>query len=219
MAIRTAMLPIIDKIREMIGDPASASQNFSQQQIQDALDESRFDVRYELLIAAPTITNDVNTNAAVFVWIDYYSTFQYWEMDTAVAQWGDFTQRVPVATEFIAGHWQFSVVVADGSLPARSDAPGQYPPIFVTGRAYDIYAAAVKMLRLLKAKLMLTTYNFSANSQSFQRGGILQTIDGLMADYARKVKPRMIALDRTDSAHPYIIDVPVLLSGMNDRLP
>lgn len=218
MAIRPAMLPIIDKVREMIGDPASATMQFSQQQIQDALDESRFDVRYELLVAAPTVTRTTGPTAE-FVWILYLSQFQYWEADTAITQWGDFTQRTPVKVEFITGQWQFSYLIPDGQMVPDSDFPGQYPPIFVTGRSYDIYAASVKMLQLLKAKLMLTTFNFSAQGQSFQAEGIFATVNELISEYSRHIKPRMIALERTDAEHPYIIEAPVILSGMNDRLP
>lgn len=215
------MLPVIDKCRELTPDLPGANMVLTQQQVQDALDESRFDVRYELLVAAPTITNTLGVgNPAVFVWIDYYSKFQYWEVDGSVAQWGDFTLRNPVQTEFINGHWKFSYLLPDGTLPPNADTPGQYPPIFVTGRAYDIYAGAIKVLRLLKARLLLTTYDFDpAQGMRFLRSQIIKNIDTTIADYGRMLRPRQVQLSRSDSAHPYVIDVPVLLSGMNDKLP
>jgi len=213
------MVPLVGEVRDLIGDPDNGSPQFNNQQVQNALDESRSDVRYELLVAAPTITN--TANQAFFVWIDYYSRFQYWEIDAAVVQWGDYTQRSPVATEFINGHWQFNYIIAPGQLPPNADAPAQIPPLYVTGRTFDIYAAAVKLLKMLKAKYALTTFNFSANGQNFQAGTIFQTLGGLIADYSRKIIPTQIALVRDDIDLPYEIDLdqPVLYGALGDRLP
>lgn len=220
MSFRPTVLPLVDLVRELIGDPASGSQKFSNLSIQNALDESRSDVRYEILTAAPTITKTTG-NTAQFVWIDYYSKFQYWEIDAAVVQWGDYTQRTPLAVEFIVGHWQFSYLQQPGQMVPDSQYPGTIPPLYVTGRTYDPYAAAVRLLKALKAKLMLTTYDFSAGGQSFHRGTILQTISEMIADYSRQMKFRAIPLVRSDSAEPYEIEInmPVLYSAMGDKLP
>ena len=219
MAVRPTMqTAIIPAIRDLIAD-TSGSPTFSDQQVQDAADESRADVYYELLKAVPTITNDGTTGSAAYVWIDYYSQFKFWEIGQAVTQYGDFTARSPVATEYIIGHWQFSYLPTAGVLPPNSASPGQYPPIFVTGRSYDIYAAAVKLLQLLKAKNMLTAYNFTDNGQNFSRGQIIANIDGLIKDYCRKIRPRKIPLRRSDSAQPVHTDVPIHKTGLEDRTP
>lgn len=219
MAIRSQMLALIQQVRDLIGDPDTGASQFSAQQVQDALDESRLDIRYELLAAAPTITNDGTTGSAEYVWIDYFSIFKYWEVDSAVVQYGDFTEKTPVATEYIAGHWQFSVNVPPGTLPANSSAPGQYPPLFVTGRAYDIYAAACKLLRMWIAALAGSTYNFSANGQSFQRFQIIQSKQFLLQEYGRMQLWRDAEMVRDDHAGPHHASVPVHLYGLNDRLP
>jgi hypothetical protein len=210
----------VGEVRDLIGDPDNGTPQFNNQQVQNALDESRSDVRYELLVAAPTITKTTG-NTAQFVWIDYYSKFQYWEIDGAVTQWGDYTQRTPVATEFINGHWQFVYLQAPGTMVPDAQYPGQIPPIYATGRTYDIYAAAVKLLKMLKAKYALTTFNFNANGQSFQAGQIFQTLDGLICDYSRQMQFTSSSLERKDSNIPYQIDadIPVMYSAIGDRLP
>lgn len=220
MPVRPTMQTnIIPAIRDLINDPNPPATQFSDQQVQDAADESRFDIRYELLAAAPTITNDGTGGGAVYVWIDYFSQFQYWEVGEAVTQKGDFQQVNAVATEFINGHWQFNYNIAAGTLPPNSDAPAQYPPVFVTGRAYDIYASAVVLLKKLKAKYILTAYNFSADGQSFSRHQIIENIDSLLADYSRKIIWRDAAMVRDDASVMHHASQPVHLYGLNDRLP
>lgn len=215
------MLPLIQEVRDLIGDQDNGTPQFTAQQVQNALDESRSDVRYELLKAAPTITKTTG-NTAQFVWIDYYSQYQYWEIDAAVVQWGDYTQRTPLAVEFIVGHWQFSYLQSPGQMVPDSQYPGQIPPLYVTGRVYDIYAAGVKLLIMLRGKLMLTTYNFSTGGQSFQRGTILQTLNQQIADLSRYMKFRTIEMVRDDIEQVYDIDadIPVLYQqSLGDKLP
>jgi hypothetical protein len=50
MAVRSTMSSLIALVRTMIADPAGASQQFDDQAIQDRLDSSRDDIRYESLL-------------------------------------------------------------------------------------------------------------------------------------------------------------------------
>src|SRR5690242_13994681 len=214
MAVRPTMFPIIQKVRELIGDPVTGSETFNPQTVQDALDESRYDIRYELLQAAPTITNDGTTGSAAYVWIDYYSQFQYWEIDY-VTQQRDYTAINKVSFEFINGHWQFSYLPTPRQLPPISASPGQFPPVFVTGKSYDIYAAAVKLLRMKIASLALTTYNFSANSQSFQRGTIITTLQALIREYQGMQRTKAVRVGRDDGVGERHSRAPVHVLGTN----
>jgi hypothetical protein len=49
MAARTSMDYMIDQVRLMISDPAGVSSRYSDEQIQDALDDNRLDVEDEPL--------------------------------------------------------------------------------------------------------------------------------------------------------------------------
>ncbi len=199
MAVRPLMLPIIEMVRDLIGDPVTGSELLSAEQIQNKLDENRQEVRYELLLPAPQITNDVKVNPAQMVWIDYYSRNKPWETDEIV-QDAFWTQLVPVSFEPLVGHWQFSYLPTPGVLPPKSVSPGQVPPVWVTGKVYDINAAAYKCCRLLIAQLARTTYNFNANGQALNRQGIIQNLKEVMAECARNIRPRTIPLVRSDAA-------------------
>src|SRR5579862_671494 len=112
MSIRSSMAPLIARARLMINDPAGAPQQFTDQQIQDTLDDWRSDVRYEQLTPAPSIVNTSNSDAgpADFIWADYYSLFHWWESDMVI-QDGHFIVLTPLTSDYVVGHWQFEVNV------------------------------------------------------------------------------------------------------------
>ncbi len=62
MAVRATMQDLITLVRTMISDPQGTSQQFNDQQIQDRLDASRDDIRYESLQMAPSIVNTASTS-------------------------------------------------------------------------------------------------------------------------------------------------------------
>src|SRR2546423_13039350 len=113
MPLRSTMTDLISLVRTMIADPTGSSPQFSDQQIQDRLDASRDDIRYEALTIAPSIVNAASTgNQPSVIFADYYSKYQWWEADVVLqgnntstsAAWVVLT---PVASDYIVGHWQF----------------------------------------------------------------------------------------------------------------
>src|SRR5579884_1118025 len=143
MPVRSTMTALIARVSLMIGDPTNAQ--FTTQNVQDYLDLNRDDVRYESLAIAPSIVNTASTgNQASTIFADYYSSFGYWEDDVVLqgyfngAAWVVLT---PVASENLVGHWAFETnVFTSGTVP------GQLPPVFATGKVYDVYAAAADLL-------------------------------------------------------------------------
>ena len=214
MPVRPAMSSIIAAVADLIGDPSNLQ--LTQQQLQDALDERtcRQDVRYENLTPAPWISNDVVTNSAAFIWLDYYSKFGFWETDEVVQE-AHWVQLTPIFFEPIVGHWVFSASYTAGVLPPKSLAPGQVPVLFATGKVYDIYRAAVKCCMLIKAKLANNTYNFTADGQTLNRFQIMQNYNDLIKDYSRKIKPRRIHLVRSDNNTPDRQGMVTLLGNNN----
>jgi hypothetical protein len=196
MPVRSTMTAIIAATKDITGDPTNVY--LTDQQVQDALDESRSDVRYELLTPAPWIVNASVQTSATILWLDYYSEFQYWETDE-IWQEGHFTALTPVQSEPIVGHWVFSYNYTPGTLPPASQAPGQYPPVFASGKVYDLNRAAYKCLRLMIAKVATNTYNFSADGQTFNRYQIVQTWQAMMKDCALSMKPIRLPARRSDS--------------------
>src|SRR5262245_46482503 len=111
MAVRSTMADLIARVRQMIADPPSPTPQFLDQDVQDRLDASRDDVRYEGLTIAPSIVNTPSTNnQAGTIFADYYSKYQWWEADVVLqgyfngASWIVLT---PVASDYIVGHWTF----------------------------------------------------------------------------------------------------------------
>jgi len=79
------MSDLITLVRTMISDPAGTSQQFNDQQVQDRLDASRDDIRYESLQMAPSIVNTTSTNnIASVIFASFYSEYNYWEADVVL---------------------------------------------------------------------------------------------------------------------------------------
>src|SRR5258708_1041199 len=135
MAVRATMNDLISLVRTMISDPAGASQQFTDQIIQDRLDSSRDDIRYESLQMAPSIVNTTSTNnIASVIFADFYSDYGYWEADVVLqgflsnAFWKVLT---PLVSDLLLNeaHWQFET-----SVFTTGTVPGQFPPVFATGK-------------------------------------------------------------------------------------
>lgn len=208
-ALRSTMAPLIAQTRLLIADPASEQQQYTDQQIQDVLDNWRDDVRYEQLTPAPAIVNIANstTTPADFIWADYYSLYHWWESDVVI-QDGHFIVLTPAATDLIVGHWQFELNVFTSGV-----VPGQFPPVFATGKIYDLNAAAAELLDYWAATAA-RSYDFTASGQSFRRSqmqaGLLKQADY----YRRKARPKTIRAVRSDlTTVSHAEQVPILGSN------
>ena len=201
MPVRSTMSDLIALERTMIGDPAGASQQFNDLQIQDRLDASRDDIGYELLDPFPSIVNTASTNnQAAFIFADYYSKQGYWESDVVLqgllgtAFWKVLT---PVVSELLldnGAHWQF-----EASVFTTGTVPGQLPPVFATGKVYDVYSAAAALLEYW-AVTLTSAYDFTSDGQSFHRSQLMKA-KLKMADYFRRqAKPKVAKMIRMDVA-------------------
>ena len=187
---------IIARTRLMIGDPASPNQQFQDQDIQDTLDVSRDDLRYEGELIAPSIVNTASTgNQASTIFADYYSKYQWWEQDVVLqgyfngAAWVVLT---PVALDYITGRWQFELTpFVNGTVP------GQLPPVFATGKVYDPFMASAELLEMWAATLS-GAYDVTANGQTLHRSQLWAQKQKMADFYRRKAKPTRAMLRRND---------------------
>src|SRR6266566_8435125 len=101
MAVRSTMTQIIDRVRVLINDPASASQIFDDQTIQNVLDDSRQDYVNESLTTRP------NFVSGTIQYLDYWHDLGSWEDGTIFKQFL-YVVVTPSASEPIAGHWTFA---------------------------------------------------------------------------------------------------------------
>ena len=183
----------------MIADPAGANQQFADQDIQNILDESRDDIRYEGEIIAPSIVNNALTNnQAQTIFADYYSRYGFWEADVVLQAYSGGQAWVvvtPVAMELLLeqAHFQFETNV----FTTGTSVPGQLPPIFATGKVYDPYRAAADLLQMWAATLA-GAYDITVNGQSLRRSQLMTAKITLEAYYRAKAKPRIAKLQRND---------------------
>ncbi len=202
MAVRATMNDLINLVRTMIADPAGASQQFTDQIIQDRLDSSRDDIRYESLQMAPSIVNTTSTNnIASVIFADFYSDYGYWEADVVLqgflsnAFWKVLT---PLVSDLLLNeaHWQFET-----SVFTTGTVPGQFPPVFATGKVYDPNSASADLLEFWAASYA-RRFDFSSDGQSFK---VSQASAGLQKQaeyYRRQAKPKVAKMVRHDVALP-----------------
>jgi hypothetical protein len=179
------MSDLITRVRLLIGDPNPAptgqTMQFQDQDVQDVLDAGRVNVRNALL--RPTVTL---TTSGVLNYEDYYADEGNWEADVTL-QDGHFTILTDfTAADYLTGHWNWN-------LPS----PGKIPPIFITGKYYDIYRAAADLLERWAAT-WLRSYDFSADGQSFHRSQAAKAMMDQAKAYKRQSLVHVIPLVRSD---------------------
>jgi hypothetical protein len=179
----------------MINDTATPQQ-FSDQDVQNRLDASRDDIRYERLKEAPSIVNAASTNnQAQFVFADYHSRYHWWEADVVLQ--GDLSGNfwkviTPAASDYITGHFQFQLTPFVNGV-----APGQFPPVYATGKIFDPYASAADLLEFWAAKVALE-YDVIVGGQTFRRSQAPDALQKLAKTYRMQAKPKTAKLRRDD---------------------
>lgn len=170
------MATLISRVRTKIGDPGGGSQVFTDQEVQDALDNHRQEVRYEGLAYSGTFSG------GNWLYQDYYSEGRDFEDDFALSN-GSGTAYTPDSSEPAIGHFHFNA--------------GQNPPVYVTGKTYDVAAACVELLRAWVAKVKLE-YGFSTAGDTFNRREKVLNLTDLIAQYEREMRPVVMSAERTD---------------------
>jgi hypothetical protein len=123
---------LVDRLRGLIGDSAGEKEIFDRDVIEEALNRYRYDaVRYPLEYAL-----NANGSGAERV----YSLLGWWAEDV-VLRTGGGVVATPTESDFLTGSWSFA-------------APSVYP-LYVSGRTFDLYAAAGDLLEQWAAKVKL----------------------------------------------------------------
>ena len=177
---RSTMAALIARVRLLINDPAGASQVWTDDNIQDVLDASRADVKNEAMIPRPTFSG------STIQFLDYYTKLGDWEDDLVIKQYL-ITQVTPATSEPIAGHWAFSTTTL--------------PPLFISGKTYDIYRSAADLLER-QAAMWVLRYNVNVDGQSLQRGQVTTALQNLAKTYRMKQRAGAIHVVRTDIRQP-----------------
>lgn len=181
MPVRTTMADLISRVRELIGDEAGADQVFSDLQIQDSLDSRRHHKVREPLTAVSSIA--VNGVTSYF---DHYSQYGYFEADVDLqdGSYADISGSLAAnGADYLRGRFTFSA--------------SKQPPVFLTGFAYDVYAAAADMLEMWMANTK-TDYDFLSSGRTFKRSQQGEGIERLLKVYRSRQWVTTSPMVRTD---------------------
>lgn len=178
MAVRDTMSALITRVRSLIGDPIGASQQFADQDVQDALDAFRTDIRYLELLPSPTFSG------AQVLYLDYYveQGLGDWEADETLWQYR-INALSPAISDELTGHWTFSTTTL--------------PPVYINGKTYDIYRAAAQLLERW-AGALARQFDFTSDGQTFRRNQASAALLMLASTYRKRGRIRTAQMHRGD---------------------
>src|SRR5579872_1189551 len=179
MTVRSTMSDLISSVRVLINDvlPVGNGQIFTDQIIQDVMDEGREDITNKALTPRPTFSG------STIQYLDYYSDFGGGFENGMVLKQYLTVLVTPSLSEPIAGHFQFAANV--------------FPPVFITGLLHDRYRAAADLLERLAAQYAIR-YSMTVDGQNLQIGQVTNNLQTLAKTYRRKQRPRAISVERSD---------------------
>ena len=178
MAVRSSMAYLITKVRVLIGDPVAVDQRFSDDDIQDALDNRRRDVSLQCLTPV-----DSMAPGGVVTHLTYFSRDGGWWEDDVVLQDGDY-ETLPADTEnLVVGEWTFST--------------DQDPPVYLTGRQYDINGAAADLIDAWLASVT-EEVDFLHDNSTFKLSQQVPSLKEAAARYRRRQWVGVAQMVRTD---------------------
>jgi len=136
MTARAGMAALITRLRLLINDANSTPQLFTDDELQDILDANSQKFDQAEMIPIET----VNATTKEYEYLTYTMYIGPWEASPTI-QDADFATITPSASDLIRARWALST--------------SKTPPLYITGAAYDLYAAAAQALGLLAAKRMI----------------------------------------------------------------
>ena len=155
---RAAMASIITLVRGLINDPAGASQQFTDEAIEDQLDLAR---EYHHISALTALPEPAGTQ------LKFKSEHRYWESDVSLSDPAG-TVLSPTSSDPISGYFVF------GSTQTG---------VYATGFTYDVYAASAELLSLWAGRIEQDILKFSADGSSYEFSGFREAKLRLAAQY------------------------------------
>lgn len=180
---RASMEDVIAEVRQLIFDPEGASEQFSDDDIEQACDLLRRDVFRLELRPAYEIASDGTVEQK-----NWFADGRWWE-DDVVIQDGthqvltDMTTPALDDEQPILGQWTLDESYA-GSL-------------YLTGKQHDVYGAAADLLEMWSAAHK-GEYDFLSLGRTFKRSQKAELFDGIIAKYRRRQFIRTSEMVRTD---------------------
>jgi hypothetical protein len=150
MTVRTSMGYIISFVRDLIGDPAGADQDYTDQQIQDRLDLNRMDISFGEIEAVFTYSTIGRSE-----WHDFIAPVGFWETDVYL-QTSAGAIQTPDDPNYMLGRFHFDAQLTQDIL-------------FLTGKAYNVYGAAGHLVTAQASAVRGSFNSFTADGLTVQR--------------------------------------------------
>lgn len=148
MAVRTSMSELLTQLRLLVDDAAGTGALFTDQQLQDVLDQNSTLAMYEQLIPLQDITS-----GGVVEYKKFKSTHLYWENDTTLRD-GSFATLTATSVDYKAGLWTFATT--------------QGLPVLVYGNWYDMMNAAADVWEMT-ANIYAKKFDFSVDGGDYKQ--------------------------------------------------
>jgi len=155
---------IITYVRELIHDPAGASQQFTDQQIQDRLDLMRLD-----LYRHPMCREDTTTSTGSIEWHDFKTGYQFWETDYVIQKING-PVAPPDEANPLLGRFHYDA--------------NQVQALIISGKVYNVYGVASGLVTTITGTLRNSVTSWTADGTTVQRLNQLKTLEDLAKSYA-----------------------------------
>ncbi len=178
MAIRETMVDLVARLRTAIADPAGEDATFSDEDLQEFLDTRRVEHRYLLLAGLPTVQP-----GGAITFTEYSAGgLQDWEAD-GVLYGSSYTRVEPQTSDWRRGRWTF--------------ATHQPPPLWISGKTYDLAAAGADVLEAWAARLK-TEGDLRTGDYAFTRLPRIQAMLALARELRWRQRATRVVLRRSD---------------------
>jgi hypothetical protein len=168
---RSTMISLISRLRLLISDPSGASSVFTDDELQEALDQHRDEIRYRPLEAQPSYVAGPPVSTVYKV---HYSDYINWENGAEIVD-QSYVIQTPNDSDLINGRWTWT--------------SGKVPTLYISGFSYDLYGAAAMVLDQWIAKIKFDT-DFSDQGRSFRESQKVDHLKRLACEYRKKAKIR-----------------------------
>ena len=162
----------MQQVRRLIGDDGPASERiWTDEELERFLDNCHtVIVRALLLPALPPPTR---------LW---KARYPYWEQGAQLTVSG--SEIAVLAEDALSGEWELETET--------------HGPVFVTGRTYDVYAAAADVLEAWAARERLA-YDITLDGQTLRRAQVGERLLALAQSYRRQARPHQATVIRSDA--------------------
>jgi hypothetical protein len=169
--MRPTMMFLVREVRRLIGDDGPASERvWTDDELEQFLDAYR-----TVVVRAPL---EPSFPIPTQFW---RSRCPYWEQGARLTI--GTTDATVVVEDSLYGEWELEIETIG--------------PVYVTGRTYDVYAAAADALEAWAAREKLA-YDVTLDGQSLRRSQVGERLLALAQSYRRRARPRQAQVTRSD---------------------